>query len=103
MIVRKTVAGEKARLRHSSQDGDSHQQETTPLLTQPPQRGLCVSLTVGLLPTSSLRKRMSLDVSYGSSPWFVWVRSGLITEMRAGLLVSDRPFFPKNHDWSDDS
>ncbi len=46
-------------------------------------------------PTSSLRKRIPLDVSYGSSQWVDWFRSGLITEMRPGLLVSDRPFFSR--------
>ena len=39
-------------------------------------------------------ERMSLNGSFDIRPWVGWGRSGLITEMRPGLLVSDRLFLP---------
>jgi hypothetical protein len=52
----------------------------------------------------SLRKRMPPIVSFGTSRWVVWDRSGLIVEMRTGLIVSDRLFllcewFQEVSDW----
>ena len=41
--------------------------------------------------TLSHRKRMPRNGSFGITPWVVWRRSGLISEKRSGLLVSDRP------------
>ncbi len=41
-------------------------------------------------PVWSLKRRMPPDVYFGSNQWVSWGESGLITEMRPGLLVSDR-------------